>query len=195
MNQPPLRAPRPVFRAPAPVIAPTPTVGFLDKYKYWIVVAVVVLIAGATIVYLMRQNSRQGEKNKEVQAEYRVRAEQYAQKRGDELATQMARKMVTDYLQQPGSRHDLGDPGILPDLGCVSDWETNVSQKCAPNNTAVTTDIRQIGSTAPPPIDGPGSVKLAPANADDDFQGATVAPLPTISERQQAAPTNKSAAT
>ena len=192
MNQPPVH-PRPVFR---PVVAaPAPTVGFLDKYKYWIVVAVIVIIAGATIVYLMRQNSQQDEKNKEVQAEYRVRAEQYAQRRGDELATQMTRKMIQDYLKKPGSRHDLGDPGILPDLGCVSDWETNVSQRCAPDNTAVTTDIRQIGSTAPPPIDGPGSVKFEPGITDNDFQGSVEAPLPTVSQRQQVAPTNKAAAT
>lgn len=184
---------RPVFRRPG---APPPeTVGFLSKYKYWIVIALVVLIAGGTIFYMMRKNSQQVEKNKEVQAEYRVRAEQYAQKRGDELATGMARKMLNDYLKQPGSRHDIGDPGILPDLGCVSDWETNVSQKCAPDNTAITTDIRQIGSTAPPPIDGPGSIKLEPANADDDFEGATVAPLPTVARRQQNAPSNKAAAT
>lgn len=163
---------------PVPFVA---SEGFFEKYKYWIVIVVVILAAGGAIFYLVRQNSQQDKQNKETQAEYRVKAEQYAQKRGEELGSQMARQMLQQYLKQPGSRHDLGDPGILPDLGCVSDWETNVSQKCAPSNTAITTDIRQIGSTAPPPIDGPGSVVLEPANANNEFQGQIDAPLPTVS--------------
>lgn len=170
-------------------------VSFLEKHKYWVIIAVLVILAVGGVVYLMRQNSLQEERFKEAQAEYRVRAEQYAQRRGDELATQLARKMVTEYLKKPGSRHDLGDPGILPDLGAVSDWETNTEQRAAPDGTAITTDIRQIGSTAPPPVDGAGSRRLDPANANSDFEGAVETSLPAVAKAQQHGPTNPAPAT
>lgn len=156
---------------------------FFARHKFWIVISAILLVAIGAIVYLVRQNAQQERENKASMAEYRTRAEAYALKRGQELGVQQAQQMIQEYLKRPGSRHDLGDPGILPDLGCVSDWETNTSQRCAPNNTAITTEITQIGSTAPPPIDGPGSVCLEPANANDDFQGQVEAPMPQVTSR------------
>lgn len=165
------------------VFQPSPAApGFFDQYKYWIVIGVVIVVAVLAVGFLMYQNTQQDKRNKQAQAEYRVLADQYAQRRGEELGKQMALKMVNDYLKRPGARHDLGDPGILPDLGCVSDWETNVNQRAAPDGTAVTTDVTQIGSTAPPPIDGPGSVRLNPANANSEFQGQVEAPGPSTNQ-------------
>jgi len=153
--------------------------GVLDSYKYWIILAVVVLVIGGTIYYFYDQGQKRDKQMQEALADAHVRADAYARRRSDQMATDKAKALLEEYKKQPGARHSMGDPGILPDLGSVSDWETNASQRASPADVAITTIVNQLGSTAPPPIDGPGSVSLQPADTQPDYADA-VSATPTL---------------
>jgi len=155
----------PAPRLRRPKVAPAPTAGVLAEKAgtpmiYWAALGVVVVGAGSTVFLLYRRFKTKMDEAEEAGTEMKVRAEEYARQRGADLA----RQQIQEYLRRnKGARHDVGDPGLVPDLACSSSFETPQKQRCAATGEAVTSSTNPIGIRLEP----------IPESGQLDLEGAT----------------------
>jgi len=109
---------------------------------YWAALGVVVVGAGIAIFLLYRRFKTKMDEAEEAGTEMKVRAEEYARQRGADLA----RQQIQEYLRrQKGARHDVGDPGLVPDLACSSSFEVPQKQRCSATGEAMTSSTNPVG--------------------------------------------------
>ena len=139
--------PKPVFYYGTAGTAGTPgtaDAGIWEKYKVWIIVGASITISVGIYFWMKSKQDEVERESKRKRLEDRMRGEEYAERRAEQLAHVIVRKQLENGLKQKGVRHDLGDPGIQSDLGSTHDWETNPPQKASPQGIAKTTNINQV---------------------------------------------------
>jgi len=156
-SQPQAQPPRTIYVQQTP--ATTDVAASKHQLIYWAALGIILVGSGVAIWLLYKRFKTKIDEAEESKVEYQVRAEEYARRKGVELA----RAQLESYmLANRGVRHDIGDPGILPDLACTSSFQTNERQRCDVTGQAVTTSTDPIGIR----------LKPVPENAQPDLQPA-----------------------
>jgi len=153
------------------------------KILMWAGMGAIVLLCAVAMYMTYRKMKTKVDEAEESKAEYKERAEAYARKRAVELANHQ----LQQYLQyNRGARHDVGDPGIAQNMGCVSSFGTNAAQKCAASGTAVTSDTASIGLQFKPVPETQEEEKDESLGPLLDLEGAALNDMPA--DQSQLAP-------